>query len=101
MTEIFSRVGKSPRVPLNSDRPSETLSLSVAKLRVMEGETLFIKPKQIKLFTGCVFDTMFLHSLDPYPDDTEVLVYDTFKYPILTEWRLYVHNGKVVDARNY
>ncbi len=101
MTEVFKRIGKSPRVPINSDRESETMLLLDAKERIRNGEELFIKPKQIKLFTGCVFDRWFLNTLDPYPDDTEVLVYEPFKYPILSEWRLYVHNGKVVDARNY
>ena len=69
MTEVFSRVGKSPRVPLNSDRHSNTMSLGEAKFLVREGDTIFIKPKQIKLFTGCVFDRSFIHSLDHYPDE--------------------------------
>jgi hypothetical protein len=101
MGEVFSRVGKSPRVPLNSDRVSEKMYLGQAIERIMEGEELFIKPKQIKLFTGCVFDKMFISTLHPYPEDTEVLVYIPFKYPILSEWRLYVQDGKVLDAKNY
>lgn len=101
MNEVFSRVGKSPRVPLNSDRTSETLFLGEVKERVENGEELFVKPKSIKLFTGMVVNKMYISSLNPYPDETEVLVYETFKYPILSEWRLYIHNQNIVDAKNY
>jgi hypothetical protein len=101
MREVFSRVGKSPRVPINSDRPSETIFLGEARERVERGEEFFIKPKELKLFSGMIVNKMYLSSLNPYPDKTEVLAYESFKYPILSEWRLYVHNKVVVDAKNY
>lgn len=102
LSEVFSRAGKKdPRVPMNSDRESQTMSLGKFRNLIQSGQTLFVKPKQIKLFTGCVIDKMFLSSLSPYPEDTEVLVYEPFKSPILSEWRLYVHYGKIVDGKNY
>lgn len=102
LSEVFKRAGKKdPKVPINSDRESRTMSLKEFRILVEGGETLFVKPKQIKLFTGCVIDKMFLSSLSSYSEETEVLVYDPFKYPILSEWRLYIHWGKIVDGKNY
>lgn len=101
MNEVFKRINKSPRVSLNSDRNSKTMSLGEARELILNGEVLFIKPKEIKLFTGSVIDKMFLSTLNPYPDDTVVLVYKPFDSPIISEWRCYVHMNKIVDARNY
>lgn len=101
MTEVFNQIEKSPRVKINSDRKSETMKLIDAKNLVLGGTNKFIKPKQIKLFTGDVYDKYYISSLDSYPDDTEVLVYEPFTHPIVSEWRLYIHHNKIVDARNY
>lgn len=101
LTEVFNRIGKSPRVPQNSNRKEDILTLREAKQRVINGEKLFIKPKQIKLFTGMVVDEYFLSCLNPYPDETEVIVSKPFDKEILSEWRCYIHMGKVVDIRNY
>lgn len=101
MNEVFKRINKSPRVSLNSDRNSKTMSLGEARELILNGEVLFIKPKEIKLFTGSVIDKMFLSTLNPYPDDTVVLVYKPFDSPIISEWRCYVYMNKIVDARNY
>ena len=101
LSEIFRRIGVSPRVPVNSNRISEEMSLGEAVKRIENGEKLFIKPKQIKLFTGMVTDTMTLSCLKPYPNDARVWVYKPFESPIKSEWRCYVLDGRVRDIRNY
>jgi hypothetical protein len=105
MTKIFDKLGKSPRVPDNSNRDEETVSLSEAKARVLSGERLFIKPRQIKLFTGSVMTRDFISCLNPYPDDTEVIVCKPFESEIASEWRCYVRkaliSGPIADIRCY
>jgi hypothetical protein len=105
MTKIFDKLGKSPRVPDNSNRDEKIMSLSDAKTLVLSGEKLFIKPKQIKLFTGSVITKDFISCLNPYPDDTEVIVSKPFESEIVSEWRCYVKktliSGPIVDIRCY
>lgn len=102
MREVFKRVGLTDvRLPMNSNRPHETITLAEAHKRVAGGEKLFIKPIEIKLFTGLVLDGMDYTCLKGLPDDTKVMAYEPFKSPILTEWRVYVHNHKMVDSRHY
>lgn len=43
---------------MNSNRESELITLGEAHERVSKGETLFIKPTELKLFTGLVLDGM-------------------------------------------
>ena len=85
MTLIFNYLHKSPRVELNSNRVEEFITLLEAKNRVINGETLFIKPKQIKLFTGMVCKKDFIFCLNPYPDETEVIVSKPFEHEIVSE----------------
>jgi hypothetical protein len=105
MTKIFNKLGKSPRVPDNSNRDEKIMSLSDAKTLVLSGEKLFIKPKQIKLFTGSVITKDFISCLNPYPDDTEVIVSKPFESEIVSEWRCYVKktliSDPIVDIRCY
>lgn len=46
---------------------------------------MFIKPFDIKLFTGFVIDQMQHTSIQGIPDETEVMAYDVFKHPIESE----------------
>lgn len=105
MTKIFDKLGKSPRVHDNSNRDEKIMSLSDAKTLVLSGEKLFIKPKQIKLFTGSVITKDFISCLNPYPDDTEVIVSKPFESEIVSEWRCYVKktliSEPIVDIRCY
>ncbi len=102
MREVFRRVGlKDVRLPANSNRLFELITLGKAHLRVAGGEKLFIKPVDIKLFTGLVLDGTVHSCLTGLPDDTRVIAYEPFRLPILSEWRIYVHNHKAVDAHNY
>lgn len=102
MREVFKRIGITDvRLPMNSDRPHEVITLKEAHERVANGEKIFIKPFEIKLFTGLVLDGMQYSSLKGLPDDTKVMAYKPFKEKILSEWRVYINNGKIIDSRNY
>ena len=102
MTEVFKRVGlHNVGLPLNSNRQSEIITLAEAHKRVANGSKLFIKPVQIKLFTGLVLDGMQYSCLSKLPEDTMVMAYEAFKERIESEWRIYVHRGQMIDSRNY
>jgi hypothetical protein len=101
MREVFSRAGKFPRLPKNSNRREEITTLGQARRTIEIVGPLFIKPVQTKLFSGAVYDPMFIGSLDKFDRDTEVIITQAFGQRILTEWRCYVHYNKIIDARNY
>ena len=102
MREVFKRIGLiNVRLPMNSNRPHELITLIEAKKRSNLGEKLFIKPVELKLFTGLVLDGFIYSSIKDLPDNTIVMAYEPFEYEIESEWRLYVHNDEIVDARNY
>lgn len=102
MRAVFKRVGLNDvRLPLNSNRDFEIITLAEAYKKVSDGGNLFIKPLEIKLFTGLILDGARYSCLDGLPDDTKVMAYETFKEQIESEWRIYVHNNKMIDARNY
>jgi hypothetical protein len=102
MKEVFSRIGKTNvRVPENSNRQFKSMTLVEAKSFVKSGTSLFIKPFDIKLFTGFVLDQMVYSSIADISDDTLVMAYDVFSSPIKSEWRCYIGRNKVVDIRNY
>lgn len=102
MTEVFNRVGITDvRVPRNSNRSVEFITLGEAHKRVENGSKLFIKPTEIKLFTGLILDGMKYSSLEKLDPETPVMAYEPFKSKIMTEWRVYIHQHKMVDSRNY
>ena len=102
MNMVFSRIGLSDvRLPENSNREFETITLKQAKDRSKSGEKLFIKPFDIKLFTGFVIDESIYTSISNIPDDTKVMAYKPFYSPIESEWRCYIYRDKVIDIRNY
>lgn len=101
MKEVFSRVGKADiRVPENSNRQHLNMTLGEAKM-LAKSKSIFIKPFDIKLFTGFVLDQMVYSSITDISDDTLVMVYDVFPSPIKSEWRCYIGRNRVVDIRNY
>lgn len=101
MNEVFFRVGKKVNAIENTTRPFQVTSLGDALSRGKAGERMFIKPKEIKLFTGFVLDGFNYPSIESLPQDTEVFVYDEFGRSILSEWRIYVHKDEIIDVRNY
>ena len=84
--------------PRNNESPFE-----IKRLRdVINQKGIFIKPVEIKLFTGLVLDGCNYPHLNELPQDTEVYVYDAWdQTKIQSEWRGYIHNGKLDDIRNY
>lgn len=102
MAEVLKRLGKEDvRLPRNSNRESNKITLGEAKQMALDGKKIFIKPYEIKLFTGFVLDQMQYTSIKNLPDDTLLLAYEPFDSKILSEWRIYVCNHEIVDARNY
>ncbi len=102
MREVFNRIGKiDVRLPKNSNRDSKIITLAEAHEIVSKGEKLFVKPLEIKLFTGLVLDGASYSCLKGLPDDTKVLAYEPFRQNIVSEWRVYVHNHEAIDARHY
>lgn len=102
MREVFSRVGvENVRVPLNSNREHRIMRLGDVKRLASSGEKWFIKPIQIKLFTGFVIDESVYSSIANIDDDVEVMVYPPFESPIESEWRCYIGRGRIMDSRNY
>ncbi len=102
MREVFKRIGLTDvRLPMNSNRPSEIITLAEAHKRVASGTKIFIKPLEIKLFTGLVLDGATYSCLNGIPEDTKVIAYEPFKSHCQGEWRIYVHNHYMIDSRNY
>jgi hypothetical protein len=101
MKEVFSRIGKTNiRVPENSNRQHLNMTLGEAKV-LSKSKNIFIKPFDIKLFTGFVLDQMVYSSIANISDDTMVMVYDVFPSPIKSEWRCYIGRDRIIDIRNY
>ena len=102
MREVFKRAGLSDvRLPMNSNRDCKIITLGDAHKIIENGSKLFIKPIEIKLFTGLVLDGMQYSCLSNLPTETMVMAYEPFKSKIISEWRLYIHNDKLIDSRNY
>jgi len=102
MQMVFSRAGKeNVGVPFNSNRVEEIQTLGEAKKRIKSGEKLFLKPVQIKLFTGFVHDGFDYSCIRDLPDSTEVIVSDPFKSKIRSEWRIYVSSLSIKDSHLY
>jgi len=102
MTEVFSRIGISNvKVPRNSNRSCEIITLEEAFKRTLDGSKLFIKPVEIKLFTGLILDGCKYSCLESLDKNVKVMAYDVFNSPIISEWRLYILNKKIVDAHCY
>lgn len=101
MREVFSRIGiEDVRVPKNSNRESKIITLSEAK-EISKKEDIFIKPIEIKLFTGFVLDKMLHSSISNIDGDIKVLSYKPFDSEIVSEWRCYIKNDEIEDSRNY
>lgn len=102
MKLIFERLDLGDvRVPINSNRTHWVGTLGEIKRSAQLGNKHFIKPFDIKLFTGFVIDQMQYSSLNGIPDETPVMVYEPFKYPIESEWRCYILNNRVEYIANY
>jgi hypothetical protein len=75
MKEVFNRIGLSVKLPKNSNRNSEQMSLEKA----LKLNYKFIKPVDIKLFIVFILDKTINTQLDKINLNTEVLVYDVIE----------------------
>ncbi|MDC0835598.1 ATP-grasp domain-containing protein [Geitlerinema sp. CS-897] len=103
MQEVWNRLKiPMPRLPRNSNRVSQCMTLGEAlERRERENKPLFIKPKDMKVFTGFVHEGYSYRCLEDVPLDVWVLVYPVFSSPIVSEWRAYIHRHEILDVRNY
>lgn len=104
MREVFKQLGKeNVRLPRNSNRQSVVITLDEAHKAVTLGNHLFIKPYDSKAYgvSGLVLDGAKYTILNDVPLDTKFYAYQPFTKKLISEWRIYVHNHKMVDARNY
>ena len=102
MKEVFSRIGiLYVKLPRNSNRNFETITLGQAKQRAKSGEKLFIKPFENKLFSGFVLDEFQYTSIADIDLDTPVMAYKPFESKIKSEWRCYIHKYEPLFIANY
>lgn len=100
MTEVFSRMGKNVSSMVPTQEYSEMKLEDIIPL-IVNGDSFFVKPVKTKLFSGMVFDRMCVGILEKLPVDTLVWVCPKFPSRIVSEWRCYVREGRIVDSRNY
>ena len=100
MREIYNILGIEKKLLPNSNRESTIITLKEAISLKEKGERFFIKPLKEKLFTGFVVDGFQYPILNAFPAETKVYKYEVIDN-IISEWRLFVHKGKIIDARNY
>lgn len=100
MDEVFKRANRKPEALPNSDRHYVTQTLKEVRNRVNNNEKLFVKPFQRKFFNGTVVDKYSLSYLNEYSDGLHVMVYEVIPN-IFSEWRIYIHNHKIVESKNY
>lgn len=102
MREVFKRAGKTKvRLPMNSNRPCRIITLAEAFEIASSGHRIFIKPVEIKLFTGFVLDQSKYSCLNGLPEHTEVFCYSPFPRPIASEWRAYILENELIYCGNY
>lgn len=103
MREVFSKRGLTDvRLPRNSNREDEIITLGEALDRESNGEKLFIKPYEIKLFPASILDGRMKYAyLNTLPRNTKVIANKPFTGKIKTEWRAYIHNSQPVFIGNY
>lgn len=105
MHDVFLRLNfrEPPTVPYSSDSPSQIISLGILRNSIQKNKNhkMFIKPVVKKQFGGFVVDEESIKSLNGFSDDIKIIVKEPFQKEILSEFRVYVHNNKIVDSRNY
>jgi len=102
MTEVFCRVHRLPNPILNTNRDHLLMTVRDIRNNVASGQRCFVKPffpKQYNL-SGMIMDEYTISALSQLDENVELKVYDVIEN-IQSEWRLYVHHNRIVDARNY
>ena len=101
MTLVFSRIDKKISALKNVFQEFELATLEIARQKVESGGRLFIKPIEIKQFTGMVFDAQTINQLGSYASTAQVIIAKPYQHRLISETRCYIHHNKIVDARNY
>lgn len=102
VSEVVPRVDGFPPAELLPHYGRRLWTSTLGALRVHEGHPVFIKPlHQVKAFTGHVRGGLLsgLAETGYLPDDFEVVCSDVVDFT--SEYRLFVHDGLLVDARPY
>lgn len=77
-----------------------TLGAEKAKFHSQEGNKVFVKPVLPKQFNGRVWNTLLdLIPLAKIPDEAEVWVCEPVD--IISEFRVYVHDGDILGVKHY
>jgi len=108
MLWIFKKAGKNF---IDLDYPKEMFQLISRKIVVktkkefidqfkIDNEPKFIKPVQTKVFDGIIFGAIHQESYLHDVNDNELL-YVSDLINILSEYRIYVHNGQMIYSANY
>lgn len=80
-------------------RDISTCTLHQARLGLMAGRKLFIKPHRTKLFTGFVAEDSNDPRFNGAGKQQQVYVCEPVEF--VSEWRAYVVNGRIVDIVQY
>jgi len=87
------------------NRKVERTNIHEAKARVLAGESLFIKPadENRKSFNGQLIKEKWpnrdFQLFKALQDNQEILVCEPLEF--LVEYRVFIHNGKILDSRKY
>lgn len=107
MTALFKIIGKYPE-PIDYPRfvlHGDILTRTVIKVTLKDlincyyDSEIFIKPVKTKLFDGMLVTKK--EDLNYFKGYEEELVWASDKIDIVSEWRAYVHNNKLVQCSNY
>jgi hypothetical protein len=103
MNYIFNKLGKYPKqITFPKERTHFKFGLlgEVIEKFQLYKKPVFVKSVAIKGFDGVLIEKeMDLSFLKPHPKDTPVGYCD--KIEMTSEFRIYIHNGQVVDFKNY
>lgn len=96
-------------IPANIDYPSELTSFlgreiregTLEDVRRHPGKPMFIKPKEHKAFSGFVWegDAVSRRRIVTHGDETPVFICDPVEF--VSEYRSFILDGEVLDARKY
>ena len=100
MSAVWKVIGKDPKLPMNTDRSHFNLTLGQVRKDIEQNMTWFVKPFQLKLFSGLIVDKYSISSLNEFDDNLVVMAYIPLP-EILSEWRVYIHYNQMIDSKNY
>lgn len=101
MAEVFNRIGVTPEFSLLPDRPFYIMSAGQVRDAILaDKKPRFVKSVKNKVLSGVLLELDWVSILNSVSDDTTLMVYEPLPR-IISEWRIYVHRGQMIDSRNY